>query len=106
MCQVSQTEHFSGEKALRLCFCMQRAKHEHSIGPNKHSHLVETIHNTTINTKQNEHDKLKESKTQSTLAVFCTTYFIELFSRIQHQSTYLEQLTRIIFIKDQRVEHT
>src|SRR3954454_25187081 len=73
MCQVSQTEHFSGEKALRLCFCMQRAKHEHSMGPNKHSHLVETSHATTINTKQNEHDKLKGSRTQSTLAVFYTT---------------------------------
>ena len=79
MCQVSQTEHFSGEIPLRLCFCMKRAKHEHSIGPNKHSHLVETSHTITINTKQNEHDKLKESRTQSTLAVFYTTYFIEFF---------------------------
>src|SRR3954453_8165020 len=79
MCQVSQTEHFSGEIPLRLCFCMQRAKHEHSIGPNKHSHLVETSHAKTMNTNQDEHDKLKESRTQSTQAIFCTTIFIELF---------------------------
>ena len=58
---------------------MQRAKHEHSIGPNKHSQLVETSHATTINTKHNEHDKLKESRTQSTQAIFCTTIGIELF---------------------------
>src|SRR3954470_11616963 len=79
MCQVSQTEHFSGEIPLRLCFCMQRAKHEHSIGPNKHSQLVQTSHATTINTKHNEHDKLKESRTQSTQVVFCTTICIKLF---------------------------
>src|SRR4051812_21581715 len=79
MCQVSQTEHFAGEIPLRLCFCMHRAKHEHSIGQNKHSHLVETSHATTINTKHNEHDKLKESRTQSTQAVFCTTICIKLF---------------------------
>src|SRR3954453_14249254 len=106
MCQVSQTEHFSGEIPLRLCFCMQRAKHEHSIGPNKHSQLVETSHATTINTKHNEHDKLKESKTQSTQAVICTTILHKAFSRIQHQSNYLEQLIRAILIKYQRVEHT
>src|SRR3954452_12163159 len=106
MCQVSQTEHFSADKPLRLCSCMQRAKHEYSIGPNKHSQLVETSHATTINTKHNEHDKLKESRTQSTQAVFCTTIGIEPFSRIQHQSIYLEQLTTAILNKDQRVEHT
>src|SRR3954465_3960520 len=106
MCQVSQTEHFSGEIPLRLCFCMQRVKHEHSVGPNKHSQLVEASHATTINTKHNEHDKLKESRTQSTQAVSCTTICIKLFSRIQHQSTYLEQLTRSILIKDQIFEHT
>ena len=71
---------FLGDKPLRLCFCMWRAKHEHSIGPNKHSHLVDTSHTKTINTKQNEHDKLKESRTQSTLAVFYTTYFRAFFS--------------------------
>ena len=58
---------------------MQRAKHENSIGPNMHSQLFETIHSTTINTKHNEHDKLKESRTQSTQAIFCTTIGIELF---------------------------
>src|SRR3954447_19965731 len=79
MCQVSHTEHFSREIPLRLCFCMQRDKHEHSIGPNKHSHLVETSHATRINTKHNEHDKLEESRTQSTQAVFCTTICIKLF---------------------------
>ena len=68
---------------------MQRAKHEHSIGPNKHSQLVETSHATTINTKHNEHDMLKESRSQSTQATFCTTIGIEpFFSRIQHQSTF------------------
>src|SRR3954462_14250029 len=82
MCQVSQTEHFSGEIPLRLCFCMQRAKHEHSIGPNKHSQLVETSHSTTINTKHNEHDELKESRRQSTQAVFCTTILHKALSRI------------------------
>ena len=56
---------FLGEKPLRLCFCMQRAKHEHSIGPNKHYQLFETNHATTINTKHNEHHMLKESRTQS-----------------------------------------
>ena len=49
---------------------------------------------------------LKESRTQSTQDTFRTTIGIETFSRIQHQSTYLEQLTRVILIKDQRVEHT
>ena len=85
---------------------MQRAKHETSIGPNMHSQLFETSHATTINTNYNEHDMLKESRTQSTQAIFCTTIGIEPFSRIQHQSTYLEQLTRVLLIKDQRVEHT
>ena len=70
---------FLGEIPLRLCFCMQRAKHEHSIGPNKHSQLVETSHATTINTKHNEHDMLKESRSQSTQATFCTTFGIEPF---------------------------
>ena len=58
---------------------MQRAKHETSIGPNMNSQLFETIHATTINTKHNEHDKLKESRTQSTQAIFCTIIGIELF---------------------------
>ena len=70
---------FLGEKPLRLCFCMQRAKHENSIRPNMHSQLFETSHATTINTKHNEHDKLKESRTQSTQAIFCITIGIELF---------------------------
>ena len=62
---------------------MQRAKHEHSIGPNKHSQLFETSHDTTINTKHNKHDMLKKSKIQSTQATFCTTIGIEpLFTRI------------------------
>ena len=68
-----------GEKPLRLCFCMQRDKHETSIGPNMHSQLFETSHATTINTKHNEHDKLKKSRTQSTQAIFCTTISTELF---------------------------
>jgi hypothetical protein len=63
---------------------MQRAKHETSIGSNMHSQLFETSHATTINTKHNEHDKLKESRTQSTQAIFCTTIGIDPFSRIQH----------------------
>src|SRR4051812_2193363 len=79
MCQVIQTEHFSGEIPLRIYFCMQRANHEHSIGPNKHSQLVETSHDTIINPKQNEHDKLKESRTQSTQAILCTTICVKLF---------------------------
>ena len=58
---------------------MQRAKHEHSVGPNKHSQLVETSHATTLITKHNEHEKLKESRPQSTQAIFCTTICIELF---------------------------
>ena len=58
---------------------MQRAKHEHSIGPNKHSQLVETSHSTTINTKHKEHDMLKESRSQSTQAMFCTTIGIKPF---------------------------
>ena len=58
---------------------MQRAKHEHSIGPNKHSQLVETSHATTIKTKHKEHDKLKESRIQSTQATFYTTIGIEPF---------------------------
>ena len=49
---------------------------------------------------------LKESRPQSKQASFCTTIGIEPFSRFQHQSTYLEQLTRVTLIKDQRVEHT
>ena len=58
---------------------MKRAKHETSIGPNMHSQLFETSHATTINTKHNEHDKVKESRTQSIQATFCTTIGIELF---------------------------
>ena len=56
---------------------MQRAKHE--IRPNMHSQLFETSHATTINTKHKENEKLKESRTQSTQAIFCTTISIELF---------------------------
>ena len=83
---------------------MQRDKHEHSIGPNKHSRLFETSHATTINTKHKEHDMLKESRSQSTQANFCTTIGIKpFFSRIQHQTTLLEQLTKAILNKDQRV---
>ena len=86
---------------------MQRAKHEHSIGPNKHSQLVETIHSTTINTKHNEHGMLKESRSQSTQATFCTTIGIEpFFLESNTNKPFLEQLTREILNKDQRVEHT
>ena len=59
---------------------MQRAKHEISIRPNMHSQLFKTSHATTINTKHIKHDKLKESRTQSTQVIFCTTIGIELFS--------------------------
>ena len=68
---------FLGEKPLRLCFCIQRAKHE--TIPNIHSQLVETSHATIMNTKHIEHDKLKEFRTQSTQAIFCITIGIELF---------------------------
>ena len=58
---------------------MQRAKHETSIRQNMHSQPFETSHATTINTNHIKHDKLKESRTQSTQAIFCTTIGIELF---------------------------
>ena len=89
---------FLGEKPLRLCFCMQRAKHEHSIGPNKHSRLVETNHATTINTKHKEHDMPKESRSQSTQATFCTTIGIKPF--------FLESNTNQLFWKNSQRQYS
>ena len=82
---------FLGEKPLRLCFCMQRAKDETSIRPNMHSQLFETINAKTINTKHIKHDKLKESRTQSTQAIFCTTSYptpITLFGTAHKDKTH------------------
>ena len=85
---------------------MQRAKHETSIGPNMHSQLFETSHATTINTKHNEHDKLKESRTQSTQAILCTTIGKEPFFSNPTPTNLFEILLRVILIKYQRVDHT
>ena len=67
---------------------IKREYHNHMLDGNKtwffqrhtkNSQIFETSHAKTIITKHIKHDMLKESRTQSTQAIFCTTIGIEPF---------------------------